>query len=91
MVVVVGIPLTVMRIVVVNAAMMLGVETIALVGVVRVNKMKLFIIILSLLSTSAFAQDGDRKVVYKQKTEIDFEAASFLDFTEKDPFSEGNF
>ena len=36
--------------------------------------MKLFIIILSLLSTSAFAQDGDRKVVYKQKTEIDFEA-----------------
>ena len=38
------------------------------------NSMKLFIVILSLLSTNAFAQDGDRKVVYKQKTEIDFEA-----------------
>ena len=36
--------------------------------------MKLFVIILSLLSANAFAQDGDRKVVYKQKTEIDFEA-----------------
>ena len=43
-------------------------------GLVRSGKMKLFIIILSLLSTNAFAQDGDRKVVYKQKTEIDFEA-----------------
>jgi len=38
------------------------------------NSMKLFIVILSLLSTNAFAQDEDRKVVYKQKTEIDFEA-----------------
>ena len=43
MVVVVGIPLTVMRIVVVNAAMMLGVVTIALVSAVRVNKMKLIL------------------------------------------------
>ena len=39
---------------------------------------------------------GDRKVGDLQfeddtNTEIDFEAASFLDFTEKDPFSEGNF
>ena len=72
--VVAGIHLTVVRIVAANAVMMLGVETIALVNVASLNKMKLFIIILSLLSTSAFAQDGDRKVVYKQKTEIDFEA-----------------
>jgi hypothetical protein len=36
--------------------------------------MKFIIIILSLISTSAFAQDQDRKVVYKQRTEIDFEA-----------------
>ena len=43
MVVVVGIPLTVMRIVVVDVAMMLGVETIALVNAARVNKMKLIL------------------------------------------------
>ena len=36
--------------------------------------MKFIIIILSLISTSAFAQDQDRKVVYKRRTEIDFEA-----------------
>ena len=33
-----------------------------------------------------FAKDG-----LEDNTEIDFEASSFLDFTEKDPFSEGNF
>ena len=37
----------------------------------------LFILFLATLSGSAYAQDeeenGDRKVVYKQKTEIDFE------------------
>ena len=74
MVVIAGIPLTVARVVAANAVMMLGVETIALVSAARINKMKILFIILSLLSTNAFAQDGDRKVVYKQKTEIDFEA-----------------
>ena len=33
-----------------------------------------------------FAKDG-----LEDNTEIDFEASSFLDFTESDPFSEGNF
>jgi hypothetical protein len=38
------------------------------------------------LTQEYFAKDG-----LEDNTEIDFEAASFLDFTEKDPFSEGNF
>ena len=74
MVVVVGIPLTVEIIAVANVVAILGVEIIAPVNAARLNKMKVLFIIISLLSTTAFAQDGDRKVVYKQKTEIDFEA-----------------
>jgi hypothetical protein len=31
------------------------------------------VLALGMLSSTAFAQDDDRKVVYKQKTEIDFE------------------
>ena len=33
-----------------------------------------------------FAKDG-----LEDNTEIDLEASTFLDFTENDPFSEGNF
>ena len=31
------------------------------------------VLALGTLSSTALAQDGDRKVIYKQKTEIDFE------------------